>query len=396
MSQTYQYQKLDTSKEEIRLLHLLPGLPQEPIHVRIFHVPFAQPKIKSVSASRLTLSQLQHSLPEGWEAYETREGRTMFWYEDNNDTEITSWTHPDPSFPRECYEEVNKDEEQDDDTTSPKYEALSYTWATHVKRLDLLTRCGGNADLSQPSWVPDWSLRIVNNYDILAFCASGMTCADVLVSGDVLIAAGLLVSTVTTVETNITDIRDIHDFLCALGIDKLKAAKYRNGESLYDAYLQTFAAGMASDRMRIFVGYPSMEEWADIALHLHDSGGFTNFKRDLLDLFATTDIIAAEGGYIGLGPKAVRPVMVSLKDGAYKPEYLNTESNVTVSGDPRLDSCPLPTDWEPMEWTRTRDDPLFCQMFRNKATGETMNSDPRLLPEALRDRGFQLTEFKLV
>jgi hypothetical protein len=39
---------------------------------------------------------------------------------------------------------------------------------------------------------------------------------------------------------------------------------------------------------------------------------------------------------------------------------------------------------------------MFCQKFRNKVTGEEINSDPRLLPEELVARGIRLQTIKLV
>ncbi|KAK1756483.1 heterokaryon incompatibility protein-domain-containing protein [Echria macrotheca] len=60
--------------------------------------------------------------------------------------------------------------------------------------------------------------------------------------------------------------------------------------------------------------------------------------------------------------------------------------------DPRLGDL---GDWEWIDRQPEIDDPAVFEYFRNKKTGETMNSDPRMLPEVLKARGVQLTTFVL-
>jgi hypothetical protein len=57
---------------------------------------------------------------------------------------------------------------------------------------------------------------------------------------------------------------------------------------------------------------------------------------------------------------------------------------------------PLPPEWECFPRERTNNDPKIYEGFRNKVTGEVMNSDPRKLPEALEARGVKLETFHLV
>lgn len=80
--------------------------------------------------------------------------------------------------------------------------------------------------------------------------------------------------------------------------------------------------------------------------------------------------------------------------GVQTPYFFNKDTLEEVQQDPRLDQ--LPVGWEAIREERTKDDPQLFSWFRNKVTGETMNSDPRMLPEALRDRGVNLELFKLV
>ena len=74
--------------------------------------------------------------------------------------------------------------------------------------------------------------------------------------------------------------------------------------------------------------------------------------------------------------------------------YLNLQNGQLGAEDPRL--APLPSEWERVAYERTSDHPAYFEMFRNSTTGETMNSDPRLLPNALEALGIKLKTFGLV
>ena len=96
-----------------------------------------------------------------------------------------------------------------------------------------------------------------------------------------------------------------------------------------------------------------------------------------------------------LGPLPAPWIIRNEPAGAYDmPHYLNTDTKTICTDDPRLG--PLPSEWEPLDRDRTPDDPLHYAWFKNKVTGEEMNSDPRLLPEALEKRGVELQTFRLV
>jgi hypothetical protein len=81
-----------------------------------------------------------------------------------------------------------------------------------------------------------------------------------------------------------------------------------------------------------------------------------------------------------------------------RPDYrfYNSDAETTTLEDPRLG--PLPPCWERTEIGRALDgdDPLHCDFFRNTGTGEVINYDPRLEPDALRERGVKLERFELV
>lgn len=61
--------------------------------------------------------------------------------------------------------------------------------------------------------------------------------------------------------------------------------------------------------------------------------------------------------------------------------------------DPRLQ--PLPSDWEPVQGGKTDSEAERVAWHRNKDTGQILNSDPRLLPEALEKRGVDVRMLQL-
>jgi len=73
--------------------------------------------------------------------------------------------------------------------------------------------------------------------------------------------------------------------------------------------------------------------------------------------------------------------------------YFNSETKERRTDDPRLD--PL-EDWEMASIPRSNRDPNTFEWRRNKRTGEVVNYDPRLLPEALRARDVALIDIEMV
>lgn len=80
--------------------------------------------------------------------------------------------------------------------------------------------------------------------------------------------------------------------------------------------------------------------------------------------------------------------------GTAVPRFVNTSTNKETIEDPRLE--PLPETWECLPPVRSPGDPHIYARYRNKETQEVMNSDPRMLPDALRARGVPLETFTLV
>jgi hypothetical protein len=91
----------------------------------------------------------------------------------------------------------------------------------------------------------------------------------------------------------------------------------------------------------------------------------------------------------------VQRVRFNISDlGGYSTRYWNSETNSSTTEDPRLGSLPFP--WERVNRSKTTADPLTVAPHRNKLTGEEVNWDPRMSPEALRARGVKLETFNLV
>ena len=77
--------------------------------------------------------------------------------------------------------------------------------------------------------------------------------------------------------------------------------------------------------------------------------------------------------------------------------YVNKSLNTFSTEDPRITALgDVPKEWEKIEAEWIQDDPANCRKYRNRSTGKVINSDPRLLPDALRARGVQLETFRLV
>jgi len=122
----YAYSKLDSKNHEIRLVTLLPGEFIDPIRITIAHQPFIVESEKRRPIPTLPTEEHRKSLPPGWYVFETLEGRWIYNYMNDEDgSDYSSWTHPDPSVPIEkSYEEYFVEMQ----ALAPSYEALSYHW----------------------------------------------------------------------------------------------------------------------------------------------------------------------------------------------------------------------------------------------------------------------------
>jgi hypothetical protein len=102
-------------------------------------------------------------------------------------------------------------------------------------------------------------------------------------------------------------------------------------------------------------------------------------------------------GLLGPLPEPWRMRIVPGSEVLWAPGYFNLSTGTLSQEDPRLAAlgC-VPDEWEAIQPERMPDDPKYFQKFRNKSIGEIINSDPRLIPNALKARGIQLEVLWLV
>lgn len=115
---TYVYQPLN-HPDDIRLLTLLPEKAEDDVTIQVEHIALTHREV--VKPVRLSLSEVQQTLPEGWKVHETLEGRYVFRHDE---TSVSTWTHP-LSIDSKSYD---SEEQGDNDGLFQLYEALSYTW----------------------------------------------------------------------------------------------------------------------------------------------------------------------------------------------------------------------------------------------------------------------------
>lgn len=99
----------------------------------------AVPGIESES-----LVALRKTLPDGWSAEYTVEGRLMFWKRDGS---LSSWTHPDPE-----YSHLKSDATSPPEDGLPDFEALSYCWGERYP--EQLVHIVDPGTTSAPSTIP--------------------------------------------------------------------------------------------------------------------------------------------------------------------------------------------------------------------------------------------------
>ncbi|KAM0264110.1 hypothetical protein ACHAQJ_000855 [Trichoderma viride] len=242
--------------------------------------------------------------------------------------------------------------------------------------------------------------------------------------------------------------------------ENLDTGTYVTGESLLDAFAKTLLQNDLRERNPTDKGWPSLAEWksycekhifADSAEPL-EALNFSHYLDNMVSgRCARRMFIETEEGYIGLGPRGCKPgdiicvipgcnspvvlrptidgnfqlvgesFVYGLNDGQallgdlqypwrvqifdhpdqdfrIEHRYYNADTGKTTVSDPRLEDHP---EWERVSLedlgrTLTGDDPIILEFFKNKITGEIMDSDPRLLPEALQGREIELQWFTIV
>lgn len=101
-------------------------------------------------------------------------------------------------------------------------------------------------------------------------------------------------------------------------------------------------------------------------------------------------------GLLGLLPVGCRVQLTKDSSGHAQSSYLYYSGKETKTSldDPRLGPVPYP--WQRVDVDRPRGGPALWACFRNQETGELIDSDPRLLPDALETMGVPLESFELI
>jgi hypothetical protein len=123
----YQYQPLDMSKKEIRILHLHSGSREDPIQLSIEHIPFDPSKDdEPFRINQKRLHEIQRALPKDWKIHSTLEGRPIFLCNNGYQPPYTSWQSPISTSNETHSKEVGYGR------TGYRiaFEAVSYTWGS--------------------------------------------------------------------------------------------------------------------------------------------------------------------------------------------------------------------------------------------------------------------------
>ncbi|KAJ8132725.1 hypothetical protein O1611_g898 [Lasiodiplodia mahajangana] len=123
----YRYAPLKDPLKDIRLATVLPGDYDDEIIIRVQHV--ALESRRSIASSRLSIHEIQRTLPVPWVAHETIEGRCLFLRTKAYGEGDPTWDHPNPDIERSIYE---RDAEPSIlPTGGIAFDALSYVWGNY-------------------------------------------------------------------------------------------------------------------------------------------------------------------------------------------------------------------------------------------------------------------------
>lgn len=99
-------------------------------------------------------------------------------------------------------------------------------------------------------------------------------------------------------------------------------------------------------------------------------------------------------GILGILPDKWKVIIKGDAFGRPTPRYVCLPEHGETENDPRLG--PLHQNWERVTCNRSADDPSIFEKFLNLETGEKVDFDPRLFPDALIARGVQLEYLTLI
>ncbi|TGO44710.1 hypothetical protein BCON_0472g00060 [Botryotinia convoluta] len=329
------------------------------------------------------------------------------------------------------------------------YKSAVLSHVTVMKRLHLLQ----HSQLIQrfedgPSWVPNWSFEdksIMIGICLGGYAAGSSSAVTEYQAPTTFEVTGVCCTRVTSVKTKCSgNAREIFQAIREWEPEGLGSRDYIAGGSLIDAFLETIYQGRTKER------YPGLRippSWELRGSYLKAVDKDNKNQNAILSYvyglsFGPTAFITTEEGYMGIGPLGV-------EEGDYVCVLLGTELPMVLRPTPSGDFLvvgsyfihglmdgeallgPIPSLWKielyrrkdsgysthfvkpnektlddprlpllPYEWAEVnRDDgpwPIGKYYFQNIVTGETMDSDPMMLPEALMKRGIKLRKFRLI
>ncbi|KAN0117738.1 HET domain containing protein [Hyaloscypha variabilis] len=326
------------------------------------------------------------------------------------------------------------------------------------QRLELLKYCGGSLSQSEhPTWCPNWSLKTIPKTvpSGLGFAASGASASSTtFIPPGTLQAAGLLLGRIELrKELGIKDAAGLQLHLFGLDARKMEELRYPCGGTILEAYIYALTKGQLYDRVKLRY-YRALKEWMSYAMldqsHTADiSRTFgARYISELLSSLRNTCIVTTNLGHIGSASSVCQPgdyvaivlgcdtpiILREVPSNQYKvvcdcylhgfmdgeailgelksawrieiekeetrktwtPRYFSTETALECYSDPRLIEIPFTQGWEPLKGVQTNDDPIICTSFRHRESGEVINYDPRLTPEALKCRGISIKTLTII
>jgi hypothetical protein len=323
-----------------------------------------------------------------------------------------------------------------------------------TRRLDLLNTSNWEEFLAnQPSWAPDFTQSVYERYTAPAnTLAAGFSAAKVrFESPNQLHVVGVRhghIKAVTGIMTTYAS-SDYSDILALYS----KSLPNKTTTDCLDAYVWCLCQGALSDRWHDHSLTPSLKEakkivqqsWSgaiDIPEVYRDWYAILTNKQQPHKFFIT------DQGYLGCGPPGIAtgdqiciflgsgcPVVLRSAPKVENPSlhrflgpayvhglmegqallgplpdswdliidhrikksrfsFHHRQTDAVALEDPRLEA--LPSEWEEVDKEDEARLRFHVQHHRNKVTGEIINSDPRLLPEALEVRGVKLDTFVMI
>jgi hypothetical protein len=317
-----------------------------------------------------------------------------------------------------------------------------------TRRLDLFTYCEWtDRATDEPSWVPDFSARSPHANPIVRQFASGCSGTDaVYTNSRTLRASGVQVGTVSYVSPCLPNKwHQICEYICERLESRPEMAP-ETREAMLHAYASSITGGREKERWWPKVEFAPLRDWASDILQSREQASKYPAMVDIaVGICRGRGLVETTEGLVGVGPEGTQvgdriivllgstaPIITRTQQGGtrvvgecsiygltdavpilgplpppwkvvgdwgvslrYIFWFLNTETKELTREDPRLTpfGCKV---WERFYREPDAGDPEYYDFWRNRETGEEMNSDPRMRPEVLKAHGIPIETFDLI